>query len=83
MEYYGVILRDLSSSLTDREVLYEIDIISGAKYCVTRKRLLSRAKYDIIGAFFRANHEAGIVEEGNRRVPRETFAAEGIMACGP
>ncbi|GMF46739.1 unnamed protein product [Phytophthora fragariaefolia] len=40
-----------------------IDLVPGTKYCVTRQWPLPREQCDVIDAFFRAKHEAGLVRE--------------------
>ncbi|KAG2795045.1 hypothetical protein PC129_g22309 [Phytophthora cactorum] len=47
----------------DRGVRHEIDLVPGSKYCVTRQWPLPKEQCDVIDAFFRAKHEAGLVRE--------------------
>ncbi|KAG4038431.1 hypothetical protein PC123_g26006 [Phytophthora cactorum] len=54
----------------DRGVRHEIDLVPGTKYCVTRQWPLPKEQCDVIDAFFRAKHEAGLVRE--RKSPHST-----------
>ncbi|GMF37997.1 unnamed protein product [Phytophthora fragariaefolia] len=54
----------------DRGVRHEMDLVPGTKYCVTRQCPLPREQCDVIDAFFRAKHEAGLMRE--RKSPHST-----------
>ncbi|GMF63276.1 unnamed protein product [Phytophthora fragariaefolia] len=63
-EYQDVVSNEPPSGLPpDRGVRHEIDLVPGTKYCVTRQWPLPREQCDVIDAFFRAKHEAGLVRE--------------------
>ncbi|KAG3060998.1 hypothetical protein PI125_g24792 [Phytophthora idaei] len=57
----------------DRGVRHEIDLVPGTKYCVTRQWSLPKEQCDVIDAFFRAKHEAGLVRESKSPHPTPTF----------
>ncbi|GMF39395.1 unnamed protein product [Phytophthora fragariaefolia] len=57
----------------DRGVRHEIDLVPGTKYCVTRQWPLPREQCDVIDAFFRAKHEAGLVRESKSPHSTPTF----------
>ncbi|GMF42376.1 unnamed protein product [Phytophthora fragariaefolia] len=57
----------------DRGVRHEIDLVPGTKYCVTRQWPLPREQCDVIDAFFRAKHEAGLVCESKSPHSTHTF----------
>ncbi|GMF35060.1 unnamed protein product [Phytophthora fragariaefolia] len=63
-EYQDVVSQEPPSGLPpDRGVRHEIDLVPGTKYCVTRQCPLPREQCDVIDAFYRAKHEAGLVRE--------------------
>ncbi|GMF54802.1 unnamed protein product [Phytophthora fragariaefolia] len=73
-EYQDVITKEpLSGLLPDRGVCHEIDRVPGTKYCVTRQWPLPREQCDVIDAFFRSKHEAGLVREGKSPLSTPTF----------
>ncbi|KAG3191904.1 hypothetical protein C6341_g939 [Phytophthora cactorum] len=57
----------------DRGVCHEIVLVPGIKYCVTRQRPLPKEQCDVIDAFFRAKHEAGLVRESKSPDSTPTF----------
>ncbi|KAG2999558.1 hypothetical protein PC121_g22841 [Phytophthora cactorum] len=57
----------------DRGVRHEIDLVPGTKYCVTRQWPLPKEQCDVIDAFFRAKHEAGLVRESKSPHSTPTF----------
>ncbi|KAG2879687.1 hypothetical protein PC118_g23445 [Phytophthora cactorum] len=57
----------------DRGVRHEIDLVPGTKYCVTRQWPLPKEQCDVIDAFFRAKHEAGLVRESKSPHSTSTF----------
>ena len=73
-EYHDVVSKDPPSGLPpDRGVRHEIDLVPGTKYCVTRQWPLPREQCDVIDAFFRAKHEAGLVRESKSPHSTPTF----------
>uniref|UniRef100_H3H5J1 Reverse transcriptase domain-containing protein n=1 Tax=Phytophthora ramorum TaxID=164328 RepID=H3H5J1_PHYRM len=73
-EYQDVVSNDPPSGLPpDRGVRHEIDLVPGTKYCVTRQWPLPREQCDVIDAFFRAKHEAGMVRESKSPHSTPTF----------
>uniref|UniRef100_H3H512 RNA-directed DNA polymerase n=1 Tax=Phytophthora ramorum TaxID=164328 RepID=H3H512_PHYRM len=73
-EYQDVVSNDPPSGLPpDRGVCHEIDLVPGTKYCVTRQWPLPREQCDVIDAFFRAKHEAGMVRESKSPHSTPTF----------
>ncbi|GMF60065.1 unnamed protein product [Phytophthora fragariaefolia] len=75
-EYQDVISKEPPSGLPpDRGVRHEIDLVPGTKYCVTRQWPLPREQCDVIDAFFRAKHEAGLVRESKSPHSTPTFCA--------
>ncbi|GMF62196.1 unnamed protein product [Phytophthora fragariaefolia] len=73
-EYQDVVSKEPPSGLPpDRGVRHEIDLIPGTKYCVTREWPLPREQCDVIDAFFRAKHEAGLVRESKSPHSTTTF----------
>uniref|UniRef100_H3GPY2 Integrase catalytic domain-containing protein n=1 Tax=Phytophthora ramorum TaxID=164328 RepID=H3GPY2_PHYRM len=73
-EYQDVVSNDPSSGLPPyRGVRHEIDLVPGTKYCVTRQWSLPREQCDVIDAFFRAKHEAGMVHESKSPHSTPTF----------
>ena len=63
-EFQDVVCHDPPSVLPpDRGVRHEIDLVPGAKYCVTRQWPLPKEQCDVIDDFFRAKHAAGMVRE--------------------
>ncbi|KAG3062434.1 hypothetical protein PI125_g24533 [Phytophthora idaei] len=63
-EYTDVVSKNPPMGLPpDRGVRHEIDLVPGTKYCVTRQWPLPKEQCDVIDAFFRAKHEAGLVRE--------------------
>ncbi|GMF37902.1 unnamed protein product [Phytophthora fragariaefolia] len=57
----------------DRGVRHEIDLSPGTKYCVTKPWPLLREQCDVIDAFFRAKHEAGLMRESKSPHSTPTF----------
>ncbi|KAG3122199.1 hypothetical protein PI124_g24232 [Phytophthora idaei] len=57
----------------DRGVRHEIDLVPRTKYCVTRQWPLPKEHCDVIDAFFRAKHEAGLVRESKSPHSTPTF----------
>ena len=49
----------------DRGDRYEIDLVPGTKYFVTRQWPLPKEQCDVIDDFFRAKHEAGMLRASN------------------
>ncbi|GMF54573.1 unnamed protein product [Phytophthora fragariaefolia] len=73
-EYQDVVSKEPPSGLpSDRGVRHEIDLVPEAKYCVTRQWPLPREQCDVIDAFFRAKHEAGLVRESKSPHSTPTF----------
>uniref|UniRef100_H3GYR8 Reverse transcriptase domain-containing protein n=1 Tax=Phytophthora ramorum TaxID=164328 RepID=H3GYR8_PHYRM len=73
-EYQDVVSNDPPSGLPpDRGVRHEIDLVPGTKSCVTRQWPLPREQCDVIDAFFRAKHEAGMVRESKSPHSTPTF----------
>ncbi|KAG3046868.1 hypothetical protein PC121_g20405 [Phytophthora cactorum] len=63
-EYTDVVSKNPPMGLPpDRGVRHEIDLVPGTKYWVTRQWPLPKEQCDVIDAFFRAKHEAGLVRE--------------------
>ncbi|OWZ19843.1 Pol Polyprotein [Phytophthora megakarya] len=60
---------------SDRGVRHEIYLVPGTKYCVTRQWPLPKEQYDVIDAFFRDKHEAGLVRESQSPHSTPTFCA--------
>ncbi|GMF53361.1 unnamed protein product [Phytophthora fragariaefolia] len=58
---------------SDRGVRHEIDLVPGIKYCVTRPWPIPRKQCDVIDAFVRAKHEAGLVRESKSPHSTPTF----------
>ncbi|KAJ8566168.1 hypothetical protein ON010_g6957 [Phytophthora cinnamomi] len=73
-EYQDVVSKDPPSGLPpDRGARHEIDLVPGTKYCVTRQWPLPKEQCDVIDAFVRAKHEAGIVRESKSPHSTPTF----------
>ncbi|GMF55629.1 unnamed protein product [Phytophthora fragariaefolia] len=73
-EYQDVVSKEPPSGLPpDRGVRHEIDLVPGTKYCVTRQWPLPREQCDVIDAFFRAKHEAGLMRESKSPHSTPTF----------
>ncbi|KAG3154367.1 hypothetical protein PC128_g22367 [Phytophthora cactorum] len=73
-EYTDVVSKNPPMGLApDRGVRHEIDLVPGAKCCITRQWPLSKEQYDVIDAFFRAKHEAGLVRENKSPHSTPTF----------
>ncbi|GMF16152.1 unnamed protein product [Phytophthora fragariaefolia] len=73
-EYQHVVSKEPPSGLPpDRGVRHENDLVPGTKYCVTRQWPLPREQCDVIDAFFRAKHEAGLVRESKSPHSTPTF----------
>ncbi|KAG2995543.1 hypothetical protein PC121_g17717 [Phytophthora cactorum] len=73
-EYTDVVSKNPPMGLPpDRGVRLEIGLVPGTKYCVTRQWLLPKEQCDIIDAFFRAKHEAGLVRESKSPHSTPTF----------
>ncbi|KAG2922793.1 hypothetical protein PC117_g15885 [Phytophthora cactorum] len=61
-EYTDVVYKNPPMGLPPvRGLRHEIDLDPGTKYCVTRQWPLPKEQCDVIDAFFRAKHEAGLV----------------------
>ncbi|GMF23279.1 unnamed protein product [Phytophthora fragariaefolia] len=72
--YQDVVSKEPPSGLPpDRDIRHEIDLVLGTKYCVTRQWPLPKEQCDVIGAFFRAKHEAGLVRESKSPHSTPTF----------
>ncbi|KAG3233510.1 hypothetical protein PI124_g21416 [Phytophthora idaei] len=73
-EYTDVVSKNPPMGLPpDRGVRHEIDLVPGTKYCVTRQWPLPKEQCDVIDAFFRAKHEAGLVRESKSPHSTPTF----------
>ncbi|GMF63326.1 unnamed protein product [Phytophthora fragariaefolia] len=73
-EYQDVVSKEPPSGLPpDRGVCHEINLVPGTKYCVTRQWPLPREQCDVIDAFFRVKHEAGLVRESKSAHSTPTF----------
>ncbi|KAG3101913.1 hypothetical protein PI124_g23630 [Phytophthora idaei] len=73
-EYTDVVSKNSPMGLPpDRGVRHEIDLVPGTKYCVTRQWTLPKEQCDVIDAFFRAKHEAGLVRESKSPHSTPTF----------
>ena len=73
-EFQDVVSKEPPSALPpDRGVRHEIDLVPGTKYCVTRQWPLPREQCDVIDAFFRAKHAAGMVRESKSPHSTPTF----------
>ncbi|POM73082.1 Pol protein [Phytophthora palmivora] len=73
-EYGDVVAKTPPMGLPpDRGVRDEIDLVPGAKYCVTRQWPLPKEQCDVIDAIFRAKHEAGLVRESKSPHSTPTF----------
>ncbi|KAG3108218.1 hypothetical protein PI124_g12452 [Phytophthora idaei] len=73
-EYADVVSKNPSMGLPpDRGVRHEIDLVPGTKYCVTRQWPLPKELCDVIDAFFRGKHEAGLVRESKSPHSTPTF----------
>ncbi|GMF52954.1 unnamed protein product [Phytophthora fragariaefolia] len=82
-EYQDVVSKEPPSGLPpDRGVRHEIDPVLGTKYCVTRQWPLPREQCDVIDAFFRAKHEAGLVRESKSPHSTPTFCVKSQRASG-
>ena len=69
-----MVCQNLPSELPpDRGVRHEIDLVPGAKYCVTRQWPLPKEQCDVIDEFFRAKYEAGMVRESKFPHSSPTF----------
>ena len=74
IEFAGVVSKDPPSKLPpDRGVRHEIDLVSGAKYCVTRQWPLPREQCETIDAFFASKLAAGMVRESKSPHSTPTF----------
>ncbi|KAE8992611.1 Transposon Tf2-6 polyprotein [Phytophthora fragariae] len=60
----------------DRGVRHEIDLVPGAKYCVTRQWPLSRDQVEAIDAFFEGRRQAGHVRESLSPHSSPTFCVK-------
>ncbi|ETV69602.1 hypothetical protein H257_14741 [Aphanomyces astaci] len=60
----------------DKGVQHEIDLVSGAKYCVTRQWPLPRDQVDAMDAFFAARKAAGHVRESISPHSSPTFCVK-------
>ncbi|CEG39276.1 reverse transcriptase [Plasmopara halstedii] len=73
-KFQNVVSKDPRSVLPpDRGVRHEIDLDLGTKYCVTRQWPLPKEQCDVIDAFFRAKHDAGMVRESESPHSTPTF----------
>ncbi|KAG2775206.1 hypothetical protein Pcac1_g14229 [Phytophthora cactorum] len=73
-EYTDVVSKNPPMGLPpDRGVRHEVDLVPGTKYCVTRQWSLPKEQCDLIDAFFRAKHEAGLVRESKSPHSTPTF----------
>ncbi|KAG3059416.1 hypothetical protein PI125_g25055 [Phytophthora idaei] len=73
-EYTDVVSKNPPMGLPpDRDVRHEIDLVPGTKYCVTRQWPLPKEQCDVIDAFFRAKHEAGLERESKSPHSTPTF----------
>ncbi|KAE9335693.1 hypothetical protein PF008_g13369 [Phytophthora fragariae] len=74
VEFGDVVSKDPPMGLPpDRGVRHEIDLVPGTKYCVTRQWPLPKEQCDVIDAFFRAKHAAGLVRESKSTHSTPTF----------
>ncbi|KAE8908795.1 hypothetical protein PF005_g8204 [Phytophthora fragariae] len=60
----------------DRGVRHEIDLVPGAKYCVTRQWPLPRDQVEAINAFFEGRRQAGYVRESLSPHSSPTFCVK-------
>ncbi|GMF61239.1 unnamed protein product [Phytophthora fragariaefolia] len=82
-EYQDVASKMPPSGLPpDRGVRHEIDLVPETKYCVTRQWPLPREQCDVIDAFFRAKHEAGLVRESKSPHSTPTLCVRKPIASG-
>ncbi|GMF59029.1 unnamed protein product [Phytophthora fragariaefolia] len=73
-EYQDVVSKEPPYGLPpDRGVGHEVDLVPGTKYCVTRQWRLPRELCDVVDAFFRAKHEAGLRRESKSPQSTPTF----------
>ncbi|KAG2895375.1 hypothetical protein PC117_g23273 [Phytophthora cactorum] len=78
-EYADVVSKNPPMGLPpDRSVRHEIDLVPGAKYCVTRQWPLPKEQCDVIDAFFRAKHEAGLVRKRKSQHSTPTFCVRKL-----
>ena len=59
-----------------RGVRYEIDLVPGTTYCVTRQCPLSKEQCGVIDDFFRAKHAAGLARESKSHHLTPTFCVK-------
>ncbi|KAE9067788.1 hypothetical protein PF010_g27325 [Phytophthora fragariae] len=77
VDFGDVVSKDPPMGLPpDRGVRHEIDLVPGTKYCVTRQRPLPKEQCDVIDAFFRAKHAAGLVRESKSPHSTPTFCVK-------
>ena len=73
-EFQDVVCHDPPSVLPpDRGVRQEIDLVLGAKYCVTRQWPLPKEQCDVIDDFFCEKHAVGMVRESKSPHSTPTF----------
>ncbi|POM58604.1 Pol protein [Phytophthora palmivora] len=73
-EYSDVVSKHPPFQLSpDRGVRYEIDLVTGTKYCVTRQWLLPREQCEVIDAFFAEKAKSGMVRESKSPHSTPTF----------
>ncbi|KAG3051352.1 hypothetical protein PC121_g17924 [Phytophthora cactorum] len=78
-EYTDVVSKNPPMGLPpDRGVRHDIDLVPGTKYCVTRQWPLPKEQCDVIDAFFRAKHEAGLVRESESPHSTPTFCVRKL-----
>ncbi|KAG3243787.1 hypothetical protein PI124_g11391 [Phytophthora idaei] len=96
-EYTDVVSKNPPMGLPpDRGVRHEIDLVPGTKYCVTRQWPLPKEQCDVIDAFFRAKHEAGLKAKwqvahfnklnaatipAHTRIPRKDVLQNNMVGC--
>ena len=59
-----------------RGVRNKIDLVPGTKYCVTRQWPLPKEYGDVIEAFFRAKHAAGMMRKSKSSHSSPTFCVK-------
>ncbi|GMF69494.1 unnamed protein product [Phytophthora fragariaefolia] len=73
-EYKDVLPDDIPAELPqDKGVQHEVDLVPGAKYCVTRQWPLPRQQVKAIDDFFESRHKAGQVREPKSPHSAPTF----------
>ncbi|KAG3232580.1 hypothetical protein PI124_g22340 [Phytophthora idaei] len=76
-EYTDVVSKNPPVGLPpDRGVRHKIDLVPGTKYWVIRQWPLPKEQCDVVDAFFRAKHEAGLVRESKFPHSTPTFCVK-------